>query len=347
MKEAIFIIQGSGKGHFSQALTRYRQLTGAGVRVSRIYVGRSLMQQPPAYFHTAFPLQVTWFRSPDFISRADRRGIRVGCSLLVNLLVSPLYLYSFFRLRRRLRRSAADAVFNFYDPVGALVCRWPGRRLERIAVGHHFYLAHPAFSFPSGFPMQRRLLRLMNRLMMHAADRVEALSFRHAPPHEKIRVLPPLVHPALGRVTYAPGERDLCYFLTPGYVNDYLAVAGTYQWKADIFTAAVQQVTRKGNVTLYPPSLEGFREKLSRCRRLVTTGGFETVAEALFLGVPVFILPARGHYEQLCNAVDAEETGLAVRLTEMGQLAEAREVVAAGGALERYREWVEFSGSNN
>jgi uncharacterized protein (TIGR00661 family) len=70
----------------------------------------------------------------------------------------------------------------------------------------------------------------------------------------------------------------------------------------EIFSKKVREKTVKGNITLYPISNEGFTRSLIRSRGVITGAGFETPAEALYLGKQLLVLPIRGQYEQLCNA---------------------------------------------
>lgn len=44
---------------------------------------------------------------------------------------------------------------------------------------------------------------------------------------------------------------------------------------------------------------------------LVSTAGFETVCEARYLGKGCYVVPVEGHFEQYCNARDAEVLGVA------------------------------------
>jgi uncharacterized protein (TIGR00661 family) len=53
-----------------------------------------------------------------------------------------------------------------------------------------------------------------------------------------------------------------------------------------------------------------FLEMMADCKALVTTAGFESVCEAMYLDKPVMVVPI--HYEQACNAADAERVGAGV-----------------------------------
>jgi uncharacterized protein (TIGR00661 family) len=44
---------------------------------------------------------------------------------------------------------------------------------------------------------------------------------------------------------------------------------------------------------------------MRRCKAYVSTAGFESICEAMYLGKPVMMVPTEGQFEQECNALDA------------------------------------------
>jgi uncharacterized protein (TIGR00661 family) len=48
------------------------------------------------------------------------------------------------------------------------------------------------------------------------------------------------------------------------------------------------------------------------CNGIITGGGFETPAEALYLGKKILSIPIRNHYEQECNAAALKKMGVPV-----------------------------------
>ena len=54
---------------------------------------------------------------------------------------------------------------------------------------------------------------------------------------------------------------------------------------------------------------------MRQCQAVLTTAGFESVCEALYLGKPVLMMPQPNHYEQACNALDGERVGAGVAAT--------------------------------
>ena len=55
-----------------------------------------------------------------------------------------------------------------------------------------------------------------------------------------------------------------------------------------------------------------FIEKMAEASGLVSTAGFESVCEAMYLGKPVLMVPVEGHFEQFCNSRDAHYAGAGV-----------------------------------
>ncbi len=99
-------------------------------------------------------------------------------------------------------------------------------------------------------------------------------------------------------------------------------VTGT---RFEVFSKKVKQPTVCGNVTLFPISNEEFTRSLINCHGVITGAGFETPAEALYLGKKLMALPIKGQYEQLCNAAAMKELGAVV-------------VDSIGGDFERLAE---------
>lgn len=59
-----------------------------------------------------------------------------------------------------------------------------------------------------------------------------------------------------------------------------------------------------------------FLEMMQNCKGLVTTAGFESVCEAMYLGKPTMMIPVPKHYEQACNALDAKRAGAGISGTK-------------------------------
>jgi uncharacterized protein (TIGR00661 family) len=76
--------------------------------------------------------------------------------------------------------------------------------------------------------------------------------------------------------------------------------------KFEIFSKKVRSVIVEGNITFIPISNKAFNKSLINCSGVITGAGFETPAEALYLGKKLLCVPIKGQYEQLCNAAALE-----------------------------------------
>src|ERR1700753_1089237 len=90
----------------------------------------------------------------------------------------------------------------------------------------------------------------------------------------------------------------------------YLTKTKNVQWH--IFSKREKKPYVRGNVHVFPVNNEAFNKSLASCEGLLTGGGFEGPAEALFLKKKVMMIPMKGQYEQQCNALAASTLGVPV-----------------------------------
>jgi uncharacterized protein (TIGR00661 family) len=77
-----------------------------------------------------------------------------------------------------------------------------------------------------------------------------------------------------------------------------------------LFSKEITAGYKSGNISLLPVNKESFNKSLINCKGIITGAGFETPAEALFLGKKLMCIPIKGQYEQLCNAAALENMGI-------------------------------------
>jgi uncharacterized protein (TIGR00661 family) len=89
--------------------------------------------------------------------------------------------------------------------------------------------------------------------------------------------------------------------------HDLVKVFGKYtEYKFIIVSPKIKgTVSPTSNTTIVPADSTEFMRLLINCDGVITGGGFETVAEALYLNKRVLTIPIKGQYEQECNATAA------------------------------------------
>ncbi|MDR3716989.1 MAG: glycosyltransferase family protein [Puia sp.] len=77
-----------------------------------------------------------------------------------------------------------------------------------------------------------------------------------------------------------------------------------------VFSKEVSKPERRGNILFIPVGKNAFNKSLINCHAIITGAGFETPAEALYLGKKLMVIPIKGQYEQFCNAAALEKMGV-------------------------------------
>jgi len=351
----LFLVQGEGRGHLTQALSLRRLLVDAGHSVTGVMVGQSPKRPVPGFFERSFEAPVRFIDSPSFVPDSDDCAVRPWRSVFHELGRMPTFLRSLERVDAAIEQQAPDVIVNFFEPLGGLYA-WryrPG--IPIVAVAHQYMFDHPAYSLPAGRPVQRWGTQLFSRLTAWGADRRLALSLYPAPdrPHDGLTVCPPLLRPALFRHARSRAGRHepffLVYLLNSGYAEQ---VVRWHEHHPDVRLHCFWDRPDAAPTEAYDDTLtfhqlddEKFLSLMARCRGFVSTAGFESVAEAMYLGVPVQVVPVDGHFEQHCNAADTVRAGAGVR-SDRFDLDRLRDYLPHHSAdPSRFRRWIHHAQS--
>lgn len=134
--------------------------------------------------------------------------------------------------------------------------------------------------------------------------------------NHKLKVIPPLLRREVFEQEIHQQPFVLAYLLNAGYMQDIInwhKLHPTVELHCFTDSKAVKGKWRYDD-TLCFHSLDDkkFLAMMASCKGLVCTAGFESVCEARYLGKPVLMVPVGGHYEQFCNARDAQKAGAGV-----------------------------------
>ena len=312
----LFVIQGEGRGHMTQAIAMYQLLSELGHEVCDVVIGTSDQREIPSFFHRQIQCPVHRIHSPNFVTDSKQRSIKLWATITRNLLLSRVFFSSLHQLKTLTEERQPDVILNFYDLLAGLYHGIFRPDVYFMTIGHQYLIAHPDFPFASGAPLSKLLFKLTTKLTSWGAKDQIALSFR---PYAKnrtpnaIRIWPPLLREKIKGMIPSRGEFFLTYLVNPGYAEEVQLWA-----KANPTVHIVAFWDQKGqkapyqalpNLRFYPLDDSLFLEKMASCKALACTAGFESVCEAMFLGKPVLMVPVAGQYEQSCNATDAVISG--------------------------------------
>ena len=96
------------------------------------------------------------------------------------------------------------------------------------------------------------------------------------------------------------------------YLEPFFLAEPNYHF--EVFSAEVKSIRNYKNIIYFPISNSGFTKSMIRSHAVITGGGFETPAEAMYMNKKVLSIPIAKHYEQLSNAAPLSELGVKVIL---------------------------------
>lgn len=307
MSRILFLVQGEGRGHMTQAIALAQMLPDATIQV---LVGRSPERQIPAFFRRAFP-GAEAFDSLNFAFDSRHRSVNQLHTVFAAATHIPRYWRTIRELRARIRAFAPEVIVNFFEPLGSLASR--GLGIPTVGIGHQFLFEHPQTPFPANSGLQRRGFQAYLRFFFGHCDRKLALSAYPAPAHRNVVVVPPLLRREV--FTLCPRRRHfvLTYLVNRGYASDI----GRWERPTICFwdNPDGPRRVRNGRVRFHQIDDRAYLRFMAQCDTLVTTAGFESMCEAAYLGKSMVLVPVEGHFEQLCNATDAAARGIATHAT--------------------------------
>jgi uncharacterized protein (TIGR00661 family) len=314
----LFIVQGEGRGHMTQAISMHDILVRNGHEVVEILIGKSHLRDIPQFFYDKIKTPVHTYESPNFQISQNNKGIQVYKSILSNLKHSKIYFQSIAFIKSRINELKPDAVVNFYEMLGGITWLFHRPKVPYICVGHQFLLLHPEFVFPKGHRVQIMMLNFLTRLTSAGAQKLLALSFVPMSdlPEKKIFVVPPLLRDEVLQLSSGNDNYILGYMLNAGYSEEIIRWHKTRpDIKAHFFwdkKDAPEDLEIEPNLYFHRINDIKFLAYMKDCDGYASTSGFESICEAMYLRKPVLMVPTAGHIEQRCNSIDAVRAGAGI-----------------------------------
>ncbi len=328
----LFIVQGEGRGHMTQAIALRNMLVKNGHDVGPVMVGKSVRREIPAFFHEKIQVPVIGFESPNFVLDPKNKGLKIADTMISNFKKVRKFLNNLKDIDKVVGEYQPDVVINFYDLLGGLYSYFykKKRGFRFICIGHQFLLEHPDFKHPEGHEMDKFLLRNNTMFSSARSDLNLALSFvpMRSLPKMRLHVVPPLLREEVVKSISEDKNFLLGYMVNDGYAEDII------EWhKQNKDVSLVCFWDRKGvepefrpheNLVFHKLNDVKFLEHMRTCSGFVSTAGFESICEAMYLGKPVMLIPTANHFEQLCNSIDAVKAGAGIRsdVFDMSKLVE-------------------------
>lgn len=301
----------------TQAISLNQILKNNGHSVTHVIVGKSRRRKLPEFFVKNIDAPITQLPSPNFVTDRKSKSVSILKTLFVNLARLPIYLNSIRRIDDIVKTEEPNTLVNFYDFLGGLYFLARKPKVTHIALAHQFLVNHTEFEFPKGRIYDRVSLLAGNKLAGYKAKKLLCLSFKKMDddPSKKLVIVPPLLREEIKSQPVSNGDFFLVYMVNHGYADQVRAfhkknprlVIHCFWDKKD-----APEELQEGNLIFHKLNDKKFIQYMSECRGYLSTAGFESICEAMYMGKPVLMVPVKRHYEQSCNALDARKAGAGI-----------------------------------
>lgn len=195
-----------------------------------------------------------------------------------------------------------DLVISDYEPVTA----WAAIHSKVLSVG----LSHQAAFLSPKSPRPARRSLMAEQVLKHFAPCNRPVGF-HFRRYDSF-ILPPIIRKDVRELQTTTGNHVTVYL--PAFDHQTLVSifrkCDSVDWH--LFSPLCDQPYVKENVQVFPVGNKPFLESMKRSVGVVTSAGFETCAETMYLGKKLLVIPIRNQYEQLCNAAALNKLGVHV-----------------------------------
>jgi uncharacterized protein (TIGR00661 family) len=300
----LYAIQGTGNGHISRARDVVPCLQQHG-EVDILLSGiQSEVELPWPVTYRFYGLSFIFGQKGGVDLRATFRRLRLW-RLLRDMYRLPVHKY--------------DLVITDFEPISAWACRFRAKKC--------FGMSHQA-AFLSTHTPRPAYARdwLAGAILKHYAPVNDYIGF-HFKAYD-IKITTPVIRQEVRQLQPVHTGPILVYL--PACSDEMLLThfrqLPEYRWQ--LFSKHSKTTYHQGNILVTPIDNEAYLRALANCSALLTGGGFEAPAEALFLGKKIMLVPMKGQYEQHANAEAAAQLGAEV----------VREIKA--GFTAQLREWL-------
>lgn len=281
----LYGVQCTGNGHITRSSKIIRELTRVGCRVDTVTSGNNSKVNLP------FPIKQN-FKGLTFYY--DGKG-KINYSKTFNEL-------NIFQLLKdiKLDVSSYDLIITDFEPITA----WAGKFQNKTTVGISNQYSFLSKKTPR--PDNKSLVGEIILKWMAPVDKPIGLHFEE---------YDSFIHtPILRDNVYNMNPKNLGHYtvyLSNWSCNNIVKYLRPIGYKFEVFTD-IKRPIRYGNVYLKPVEKTLFDESLKSCQGVVTSGGFQTCSEALYLNKELIVIPIPNQYEQVCNGESLKRLGVKV-----------------------------------
>ena len=314
----LFIIQGEGRGHLTQAISLSSILRKNGHEVVGALVGKNKERVIPKFFYDKIGTEVITYNSPNFVWNKAETDVKLFQTVVSNMTASKFkdYNKSMDLIHNEIKEREPDVVINFYELLAGLTNLRYNEQTPFISMAHQYLIMHSQYPFRKMDNQNMLYLKLNTFLSSYGSSKKLGLSFydMEEDTNNNISIVPPLLRDEVLKLKTTQGDYILTYIVVKGFVEEIM------KWhyenpeqKLHVFwdkNDESEETKIDDTLTFHKINDIKFLEYLANCKAFVTTAGFESVCEAMYLNKSIMMIPT--HVEQKINSLDAQSSGIGI-----------------------------------
>jgi len=285
----LYALQGTGYGHISRAtelLPLLKRKCDCDVLISG-YTGSAALPFEVNYAFRGFTFHTNSNGSVDF-----KRTIK---GLSIKSIIKNIW---------ELQQTKYDLIISDFEPISAYTALLTHTKC--IELSHQSSVLKSKCPLP-GSRFEQLSYKLLFKIICPSK---EAVGFHFASIDKK--TFTPIIRKAVREISPTAGAHITVYL--PGY--DPLMLKSFFEKNSQqvfhIYSSEIKESANFGNISFFKSDLIGFTSSLSSSQAVICGAGFETPAEALFLGKKLICIPMKSQYEQACNAAFLKHLGIRI-----------------------------------
>ena len=200
-----------------------------------------------------------------------------------------------------------NLVISDFEPISA----WAAVKAGITCIG----LSHQAAFLSDRTPRPSTISTVSEHILRHFAPCHRPIGF-HFLRYDRF-IEGPVIRSEIRQLNPSVGDHVTVYL--PAFDHETLVsvFSRCSQVKWELFSPLCNSPYTQRNIAVHPVGNIPFLKSMESSIGIITSAGFETCAEAIYLGKKLMVVPIKNQYEQLCNAAALEKMGVPV-ITELG-----------------------------
>lgn len=286
MMKILYGINGTGNGHITKSLNVISNLNKLGYYDIDILISGNnhSLNIPFKYKFHGFSLKYNSFGSIDYINT-----------------FKDLKIFQFIK-DLKIDLSKYDKIITDFEPITAWACKKQNR--ECLGISHQY-------AFSSDKSPRPKNSNLLGEYILKYMAPVSYEIGLHFKKYDN-NILYPIIRDEI--LNSKPTKGSLYTVYLPSYsLSKLLPILSKQNAIFEIFSKEVSKTKVYKNCLIKPNSIKDFTKSFINCRGIITSAGFETPSEAMFMKKKLMCIPILGQYEQLCNSESLKGLGVVVK----------------------------------